>query len=114
MKRFFTFVLITVLLLGALSLISCQAPENQQQNNDSTPPENQQPENENTPPAGNVTSVGSEGLTYELNSQRDGYIVTGMGTCTDTRVVIPSTYKGLPVMSIAKGAFQAAVPPVVS
>lgn len=53
----------------------------------------------------------SKGLTYVLNSQNDGYIVTGMGSCTDTRVVIPSTYNGLPVMSIASGAFQAVEPP---
>jgi len=58
MKRFFTFVLITVLLLGALSLISCKDPADQQQGN--------------TPPAGNGTVVGSEGLTYELNFQKDG------------------------------------------
>ncbi len=91
MKRFVVFVLIVILSLGALSLTSCKSPEI----------------------SDNTDAVtGSEGLTYELNVQRDGYIVTGMGTCTDTCVVIPSTYNGLPVMSIAKGAFQATVPPV--
>ena len=95
MKRFFSFVLFAVLLLGTLSFTACKN-FSKKENNDSD----------------SNDTVGSEGLTYELNIHKDGYIVTGMGTCTDTRVVIPSTYNGLPVMSIAKGAFSATVPPV--
>ena len=47
----------------------------------------------------------SEGLTYELNSNSSSYIVTGIGTCTDTEIVIPSTYNGLPVTHIGDTAF---------
>ncbi len=87
MKRFFAFVICGLMMLGALSLTACCFNNTNEE-------------------------AASEGLTYELNEKKDGYIVTGMGTCTDTRIVIPSTYNGLPVMSIAKGAFQAALPPV--
>lgn len=42
----------------------------------------------------------SEGLLMELNSDGDGYIVKGRGECTDSIVVIPEIYKGLPVKKI--------------
>ena len=58
---------------------------------------------ENTPSA-------TEGLTYELNEDGTGYIVTGLGTATDTDIVIPSTYgeDNLPVTEIGEMAFMAA------
>ena len=92
MKKFITFTLLVTMLLGTLSLFSCRKETPKDSPDD--------------------TSVASEGLTYQLDAQGNGYIVTGMGTCTDTRLVIPSTYNGLPVISIAKGAFQAKTPPV--
>lgn len=48
----------------------------------------------------------SEGLVYELNSLGTAYTVTGIGTCTDTRVRIPAQYNDLPVTSIDKSAFK--------
>ena len=49
----------------------------------------------------------SLGLAYELSSDESYYIVTGIGTCTDTDVVIPETYEGKPIKEIADGAFRA-------
>ena len=49
---------------------------------------------------------GSEGLAYALSSDGSYYIVTDMGSCTDTKVVIPATYKGLPVKEIGASAFR--------
>ena len=53
---------------------------------------------------GNVRVV-SQGLEYELNEDGVSYSVTGIGTCEDTDLVIPSTYENLPVTSIGEVAF---------
>lgn len=48
----------------------------------------------------------SEGLEFTLSSDETYYSVTGIGTCTDTDVVIPSKYNGLPVKRIDSYAFH--------
>ena len=53
-----------------------------------------------------IPMKGSEGLKFTLNNDGLSYSVTGIGTCTDTDVVIPDTYEGLPVTSIGNGAFK--------
>ena len=45
----------------------------------------------------------SEGLEFALLG--NAYAVIGIGTCTDTDVVIPSVYNGLPVTVIGENAF---------
>ena len=52
------------------------------------------------------TERASEGLEYSLNSDENGYIVTGIGTCTDTEIVIPSKHNSKPVTSIGYEAFR--------
>ena len=47
----------------------------------------------------------SLGLAYNLSSDETYYIVSGIGTCTDTDIIIPSEYNGKPVKKIADGAF---------
>ena len=47
----------------------------------------------------------SEGLEFTLNADGTSYSVTGIGTCTDTDIVIPNTHEGLPVTSIGEWAF---------
>ena len=53
-----------------------------------------------------VDKGSSVGLVYELNEDGDGYSVIGSGTCTDTEIVISSTYNGLPVTSIGNYVFK--------
>ena len=40
----------------------------------------------------------SLGLTYSI--YEDGYAISSIGGCTDTDIVIPSSYKGKKVISI--------------
>ena len=42
----------------------------------------------------------SQGLEYTLNEDGQSYSVTGIGTCTDTDIIFPSTYNNLPVTRI--------------
>lgn len=53
-----------------------------------------------------VTDHGSIGLEYTLSEDETYYIVSGIGDCTDTDVIIPSTYNGKPVASIDERAFE--------
>ena len=46
----------------------------------------------------------SVGLEYTVNKYNTCYTVSGIGTCTDTDIKIPSTYNGLPVTSIGENA----------
>ena len=50
-------------------------------------------------------TVATEGLTYTLSSDKTYYSVTGYEG-TDTDVVIPAEYEGLPVKEIGYSAFQ--------
>ena len=45
-------------------------------------------------------------LEYTLSDDGTYYIVSGIGTCTDTEIIIPQTYKKLPVTQIGQAAFS--------
>ena len=46
------------------------------------------------------------GLEYELNEDKISYCVKGKGKATDTDIVIPEKYLGLPVTGIGERAFE--------
>ena len=48
---------------------------------------------------------GSVGLSYSLNDDGVSYTITGRGVCTDSEIVIPAEYKGLPVTCVGVDAF---------
>ena len=48
----------------------------------------------------------SEGLVFDFNELYQGYSVSGLGTCTDTEIVIPSVYNDRPVIGISSNAFR--------
>jgi hypothetical protein len=52
-----------------------------------------------------VFATPSKGLKYSLSQDGKHYIVTDLGSCNDTNVVIPYTYEGLPVKAIDEWAF---------
>ena len=47
----------------------------------------------------------SKGLNYTLNPDGKSYSVSGIGTCKDTDLIIPSLFNGKPVTAIADMAF---------
>ncbi len=48
----------------------------------------------------------SEGLSYKLNADGEGYTVIGIGTCTDSAIVIPATHNSKSVTAIGASAFE--------
>ena len=51
-----------------------------------------------------VTGKPSVGLA--MTQYDDGYVVTGMGSCLDEKVIIPMTKNGMPVVAIDDAAFK--------
>lgn len=51
------------------------------------------------------TSITENGLELELNEAGTEYAVVDRGECTDTDIIIPSEHNGLPITTIAIGAF---------
>ena len=49
-------------------------------------------------------------MEYELNADGVSYSVIGIGTCTDTELVIPNAYNSLPVTAIASNTFECVGP----
>jgi len=45
-------------------------------------------------------------IELELSEEGNGYVVVGIGSFTERDLVIPDTYKGLPVTEIGTGAFE--------
>lgn len=48
----------------------------------------------------------TKGLEYGYLDFADGYVVTGMGTATDTKLVIPQYYNGKPVLAVFLGSMD--------
>ena len=48
----------------------------------------------------------STGLSFEYNSDYTGYILTGIGTCKDLDIIVPSAYNEKPVVRISSNAFS--------
>lgn len=51
----------------------------------------------------------SKGLTYSLSSTGDYYIVSDIGSCTESFVIIPETYNDLPIKEIGENAFSSSL-----
>lgn len=53
-----------------------------------------------------IPLVATSGLRMELNTDKSGYAVAGIGSVTGKIIRIPQTHEGLPVTSIKGGAFK--------
>ena len=96
-------ILLLALALALFCLAACGLSDDADKGKGGgTPPEGgQTPEDGETP-----EENASTGLAYELSDDGTYYTVTGIGKCTDTDVVIPSEYRGIPVTSIGMSAFE--------
>ena len=94
--------LLTALIVGTLACLASAtlftACGGKKDGEISTPPVS------STEPSPEETPYYSEGLSYRLNNQ--SYTVYGLGLCTDSDIVIPDTYNGLPVTGIYSYAFD--------
>lgn len=96
------------LLLVSLSLVGCAIPI---QNKDSS--QKSAPSSSFAEESSGLSEVSSSeddspsvGLSYSLNSSSTGYLVSGRGTCVDSRIVFPSAWEGRPVLGVADNAFE--------
>jgi hypothetical protein len=48
----------------------------------------------------------SEGLAYSLSKDETYYLVSGLGECKDTKIVIPAEYNNRPVLGVGEGNSQ--------
>ena len=55
-----------------------------------------------------IYATGSVGLEFDVKVSVDGLfcVVSSIGTCTDTKIIIPSTISGYKVTAIAESAFE--------
>lgn len=56
----------------------------------------------------------SNGLLFELNEEGTGYVLVGLGDCTDAHVNVPEEYEGLPVVAIGDNALDVAEEETIS
>lgn len=89
-----------LLLIGMLALVGCgqSGGGDNSLTNDSL--------NNPSSDTQNVQNKESEGFEFDLSNDKNSYILYSVGECTDKNVVIPSTYKDLPVTVIGQKAFM--------
>ena len=61
---------------------------------------------EKKPTPAPVLKIGTEGLKYILNADKESYSVASIGSATEVEIVIASEYEGLPVTGIMNEAFS--------
>lgn len=91
-KKLKILLLTLTMLVAATLLVSCTVSQN--------------PNSGKVPTPGESTKSFSEGLNYVLSDDESFYIVTGLGNCADSDVIIPSEYDGKPIKSIDSQAFM--------
>ena len=84
-----------------LSLLSCEENERKKENTNETHSNNEISKDDEK-----SKETASTGLLFELDEHNPYYIVSGIGKCTDSTVIIPAEYDGLPVKEIGSRAFQ--------
>ncbi|MBQ9730337.1 MAG: leucine-rich repeat domain-containing protein, partial [Clostridia bacterium] len=115
MKKFFLSALFCLCLaVSAVGLSSCDFSSSSNSSSSSSSSGSSNSSNSSSSSSSSSISSGlpsdeplvdSVGLEYKLIEEENAYQVTGIGTCTDTFLVIPAEHEGKPVTSIASRAF---------
>lgn len=92
MKKLLALILAILLCLSATLLVACD------DTSDSDPSDTSGENND-------VTEQPKGELKFTLNDDKASYMLSGIGSCTDTEIKIPAEYNGLPVTSIGEYAF---------
>ena len=96
MKKLLSLLIVVLVLTLAITLASCGLNTNKNTTTTTTTTTTNTGTQPNDPPEDKCYS---QGLALS-------YSVVGRGTCKDLDIIIPDTYKGLPVTSIGDNAFQ--------
>ena len=101
----FLMALLSVLTVGAFSVAvsACESQDNgaKEEAGINSPVDTDSEHGDNVDEMKN-----SQGLQSSISSDESYYVVRGIGTCTDSELVIPSEYNGLPVKKIGQSAFE--------
>ena len=120
-KQILTVLLLCLLLTVTLLLVACNdtgdtqtpdEPGNTADTGNTSAPTPEEPgssagadDSGNTQPPSDIKKA-SEGLQYTFADDGSGYIVAGIGTCSDSEIVIPAVYQDKPVVKLANGLFR--------
>ena len=112
MKKVLSILLVVIVLMS--NLVSCKIDDLIQKTTTSTTSTTATTSTTTTTTTNNESPLDppeedkySKGLEFTLNDDGESYSLTGIGTCTDVDIVIPSAYNDLPVTNIADAAFAA-------
>lgn len=109
MKKTISFILVALLLCGTMLLTACDSNSKAKKENEQKITEaSTQPGEETTADTTGTTEnpinpddvAGSTGLSYQVNADGKTCTIKGIGTCTDTDVIIPKVIDGYTVTSI--------------
>ena len=109
-KLFITMLTLTCIGVIGVGFAACETEETGKTNGSSSAQQsggntdNSSQGGTQTPSTPSVVTP-SEGLVYTLSEDGSYYMIEDIGTCTDTKIVIPSTYNNLPVTHISWSAF---------
>lgn len=96
-----------MIICFVLSLSSCEENKRKKESTNELYTNNEiSKDNEKSKDNEESKGIVSTGLLFELDEDNPYYIVTGIGKCTDSKVIVPAEYDGLPVKEIGSRAFQ--------